>query len=104
MKPARSFASDNNASVHPQVLKAIAAANHGHAVGYGGDPYTQSVLRKIEKHFGAGSEAFIVFNGTAANVLSFAALTSPYHAVICGEAAHVYVDECGAPEKFAGCN
>jgi threonine aldolase len=103
MKPARSFASDNNASVHPQVLKAIAAANHGHAVGYGGDPYTQSVLRKIEKHFGAGSEAFIVFNGTAANVLSFAALTSPYHAVICGEAAHVYVDECGAPEKFTGC-
>jgi threonine aldolase len=103
MKPARSFASDNNASVHPQVLKAIAAANHGHAVGYGGDPYTQSVLRKIEKHFGAGSEAFILFNGTAANVLSFAALTSPYHAVICGEAAHVYVDECGAPEKFTGC-
>src|SRR5262249_7737888 len=26
-----------------------------------------------------------------------------YHAVICAEAAHVYVDECGAPEKFTGC-
>jgi len=23
--------------------------------------------------------------------------------VICAEAAHVYVDECGAPEKFTGC-
>jgi threonine aldolase len=23
--------------------------------------------------------------------------------VICGDAAHIYVDECGAPEKFTGC-
>jgi threonine aldolase len=103
IKPTRSFASDNNASVHPEVLQAITAVNHGHAVGYGGDPYTQSVLRRMEKAFGTGTEAFIVFNGTAANVLSFAALTSPYHAVICAEAAHVYVDECGAPEKHTGC-
>src|SRR5207249_1781519 len=37
MKPARSFASDNNAGIHPEGLKAISAANHGHAVGYGDD-------------------------------------------------------------------
>ncbi|HEY1265241.1 MAG TPA: low specificity L-threonine aldolase [Terriglobales bacterium] len=103
MKPARSFASDNNAGVHPRVLQAIAAVNHGHAVGYGDDPYTQSVQRKFRQVFGKSAEAFIVFNGTAANVLSLAALTRPYHAVICGENAHVYVDECGAPEKFTGC-
>jgi len=103
MKPARSFASDNNAGVHPEILKAMAAANRGHTVGYGDDPYTQSTLRKFRQHFGAGAEAFIVFNGTAANVLSMAALTRPYEAVICAEAAHAYVDECGAPEKFTGC-
>jgi threonine aldolase len=103
MKPVRSFASDNNAGVHPEIIKAISAVNQGHTVGYGDDPCTRSVLRKFREHFGRGVEAFIVFNGTAANVLSFAALTNPYHAVICAEAAHVYVDECGAPEKFTGC-
>ena len=103
MKPARSFASDNNAGVHPRIIKAISEVNRGHAVGYGDDPYTESAMRKFREHFGRGTEVFIVFNGTAANVLSFAALTSPYHAVICAEAAHVYVDECGAPEKFTGC-
>ena len=103
MKPSRSFASDNNAGVHPEILEAIAAANHGHAVGYGDDPWTQAALRQFRRHFGAGVEVFPVFNGTAANVLSLAALTHPYHAVICAEGAHLYVDECGAPEKFTGC-
>jgi threonine aldolase len=103
MKPARSFASDNNAGVHPTILKAISAVNHGHAVGYGDDPYTQSVVRKFKQHFGRDTEVWLVFNGTAANVLSAAALTRSYHAVICAESAHLYVDECGAPEKFTGC-
>jgi len=103
MKPARSFASDNNAGVHPEVLKAIAEANRGHAVGYGDDPYTQSVVQKFKQHFGSDTEVFFVFNGTAANCLGLKALTNTYHAVICGEAAHIYTDECGAPEKFTGC-
>ena len=103
MKPTRSFASDNNAGVHPAIFKAIAAVNEGHAVGYGDDPYTRSALRRFQEQFGRGTESFVVFNGTAANVLSFAALTSPYHAVICAEGAHINVDECGAPEKFTGC-
>jgi threonine aldolase len=103
MKPARSFASDNNASVHPEIIKAISAANQGHTVGYGDDAYTKSMLRRFREHFGRRAEVFVVFNGTAANVLSFAVLTNPYHAVICAEAAHVNVDECGAPEKFTGC-
>jgi threonine aldolase len=103
MKPARSFASDNNAGIHPEVVDAIAAASQGHTVGYGDDRYTESALRKFQQHFGAGIEVFFVFNGTAANCLSLKALTESYNAVICGEAAHIYVDECGAPEKFTGC-
>jgi threonine aldolase len=103
MKPARSFASDNNAGVHPEVLHAIAAANQGHVVGYGDDPYTESAVRKFKQHFGSDIEVFIVFNGTAANCLSLKALTNSYNAVICAEAAHIYTDECGAPEKFTGC-
>src|SRR5438094_570628 len=83
MKPARSFASDNNAGIHPEVLKAISAANHGHAVGYGDDPYTSSAVQKFKQHFGDNAEVFIVFNGTAANCLSLKALTDSFHAVIC---------------------
>jgi threonine aldolase len=103
MKPTRSFASDNNAGTHPKVLEAIAAANQGHVVGYGDDPYTAAMVEKFKQHFGDDTEIFIAFNGTAANCLGLKALTESYHAVICAEAAHIYTDECGAPEKFTGC-
>jgi len=103
MKPVRSFASDNNAGVHPEVLDAIASVNEGHTVVYGDDAYTNSAVRKFKKHFGQDIEVFIVFNGTAANCLSLKALTNSYHAVICADFAHIYTDECGAPEKFTGC-
>jgi threonine aldolase len=103
MKPTRSFASDNNAGVHPEVLKAITRANQGHVVGYGDDPYTESAVNGFKQVFGKDIEVFFVFNGTAANCLSLKALTNSFHAVICAEAAHIYVDECGAPEKFTGC-
>ena len=102
-KPNRSFASDNNAGIHPKVLQAIAAANQGHTVGYGDDPHTKEAVRKFKEHFGPEIEVFFVFNGTAANCLGLKALTESFHAVICAEGAHIYVDECGAPEKFTGC-
>ena len=103
MNLARSFASDNSAGMHPEILKALVDANHGHVVGYGDDSYTRSAVAKFEEHFGPEIKVFFVFNGTAANVLSLTALTRSYHAVICTEPAHIYTDECGAPEKFTGC-
>src|SRR5271156_5159024 len=103
MKPSRSFASDNNAGIHPEVLEAIRHANQGHAVGYGDDQYTESAVGKFREQFGADVAVFFVFNGTAANVLSLQALTRPFHAVLCPELSHIYTDECGAPEKFTGC-
>jgi threonine aldolase len=103
MKPLRSFASDNNAGVHPEVLKAIATVNQGHVVGYGDDPYTASAVRVFKRIFGDAIEVFFVFNGTAANCLGLKALTKSYEAISCSEAAHINNDECGAPEKFTGC-
>ncbi len=103
MKAARSFASDNNASIHPAVLKAIAAANQGHTVGYGDDRWTESAIRRFRQIFGTDCEPFIVFNGTAANCLALKWLTQSYEAVICSEGAHIQTDECGAPERFTGC-
>jgi threonine aldolase len=102
MKPSRSFASDNNAVVHPEVLEAIRRANEGHVVGYGDDPYTESAVAKFRQHFGHEVAVFFVFNGTAANVLSLQALARSHHAVLCPQLSHIYTDECGAPEKFTG--
>ena len=102
-QPTRNFASDNNAGVHPEVLEAIARANQGHVVAYGDDPYTRSAVAKFEEHFGAGIDVFFTFNGTGANVLGLQALNRPYHAVLCSDYAHIYTDECGAPEKHTGC-
>ncbi len=101
--PTRNFASDNNAGVHPEVLEAIARANQGHVVAYGDDRYTRSAVAKFEEHFGSGIDVFFTFNGTGANVLSLQALNRPYHAVLCSDYAHIYTDECGAPEKHTGC-
>jgi threonine aldolase len=103
MKPSRSFASDNNASVHPEVLEAMRRANDGPAAAYGDDPLTGLAVDKFREQFGDDVAVFFVFNGTAANVLSLQALTRPFHAVLCPESSHIYTDECGAPERFTGC-
>lgn len=102
IKPSRSFASDNNAGVHPEVMAAIAAANDGHVIAYGNDPYTASAVAKFRKLLGADVEVFFVFGGTGANVLGLEAGTKSHHAIICAETAHINVDECAAPEKFTG--
>jgi len=103
MRPSRSFASDNNASVHPEVMEAIRRVNDGPAAAYGDDPHTEAAVGKVREQFGDDVAVFFVFNGTAANVLSLQALTRPFHAVLCPESSHIYTDECGAPEKFTGC-
>jgi len=102
-KPLRSFASDNNAGVHPEILDAIARANRGHVIAYGDDDYTRSAVAKFEEHFGPDIDVFFTFNGTGANVLGLQSLVRPYHAVLCSDYAHIYTDECGAPEKHLGC-
>jgi len=99
----RSFASDNNSGVHPEVMDAIAAVNTGHAIAYGDDPYTQAATQKIKACFGDDADPFFVFAGTAANVLSLKQVTDSYHSIICAESAHIHNDECGAPEHFTGC-
>lgn len=101
--PKRSFASDNNAGIHPKVLQAIAAANEGHVVAYGDDPYTARAVKLFRDHFGKSIEVFFVFGGTGANVLGLKAMTQPPHAIVCAQTAHINVDECGAPEKSTGC-
>ena len=99
----RGFASDNNAGIHPEVLKEIQSANMGHCIAYGDDIYTQSAIAKIKEHFGEEIDVYFMFNGTGSNVLGLKMLTESYNSIVCAETAHINVDECGAPEKFTGC-
>lgn len=99
----KSFASDNNSGVHPAILRAIGDANTGHEIAYGGDPYTEGAAEAIRDCLGREASVFFVFGGTGANVLGLAQIARPHHSVICAETSHIHRDECGAPERFAGC-
>lgn len=99
----RSFASDNNSSVHPRVMEALAKANAGHALGYGDDPWTEEATKKVKEQFARPCEAYFVFNGTGSNTMALQMMTRPYHIIFCAETAHITVDECGAPGKATGC-
>lgn len=98
----RDFASDNHAGVHPEVLEALAAVNADHLHSYGADPHTERAAGMVRDLLG-DVEVYFVFNGTAANALSAAAVCRPHQAVICADTAHFHHDECGATERFAGC-
>ena len=98
----RSFGSDNQAGVHPEILAAIAAVNAGDAAAYGNDQLTRSVQDRLCAEFGA-DQAYLVFNGTAANIFGLSLMLRPYEAVICAESSHLNVDECGATERILGC-
>jgi threonine aldolase len=99
----RGFASDNNAGVHPEILKEINSINSGHVIGYGSDVYTEEAIKLFKEHFGSSAEIFFVFTGTAANVLGLSGITRSWNSVITTSTAHLEGDECGAPEKFIGC-
>ncbi len=98
----KSFGSDNHAGVHPAVLAAITEANSGDAIAYGGDPRTEQALARLCAATGA-RHAYLVFTGTAANILGLSLMLRPFEAVICADTSHVNVDECGAAERLLGC-
>jgi threonine aldolase len=99
----RGFGSDNHSGIHPKILTAIQEANHGHAPSYGTDIWSEKAIALFKKEFGPQAEVFFVFNGTAANVLSLRGMLASYQSVLCSDVSHLQMDECGAPEFFAGC-
>ncbi|HEU5159551.1 MAG TPA: beta-eliminating lyase-related protein [Streptosporangiaceae bacterium] len=99
---ARSFASDNQAGVHPEALAAIAAAGGGHQVAYGDDAYTARLQQVFQATFGERTRVYPVCTGSGANVVGLQAMCHRWSAVICAETAHINCDEAGAPEKVAG--
>jgi len=90
------FLSDNAAAVHPQVWRAMQAADTADT------PYdTDALSRQLDEAFSAlfGREvaALWVATGTAANCLALATMVQPHGAVLCHREAHIEMDECGAP-------
>jgi threonine aldolase len=94
------FNSDNYAPVLPEVMAAIAAANDGHAPAYGADAVTARFESLLREELGDQARAFLVLNGTGANVIALRAMLQPWQGVVCAESAHLNVDEGGAPEAI----
>jgi threonine aldolase len=99
--PQRSFASDNAAGAHPDVIAAIVAANQGHALAYGDDEWTRECQARFAELFGQ-AETLLTFTGTGGNVLGLSTLLRPVDAVVCATGSHVNVDEAGAMERISG--
>ena len=96
------FLSDNPAPAAPEVMTALADANHGYARAYGDDDWSRRLDAAFSRYFEAPVRVFPVSTGTAANALALATLTPPYGAILATEVAHVVHDECGACELQSG--
>jgi threonine aldolase len=95
--------SDNAAGVAPEILAAIAAANSGSALAYGGDDVTahlHDVVRSVFEH--PTARVFPVTSGTAANALALSASVPPWGAVLCHRTAHIITAEGGATSLLGG--
>ncbi|MDA0703383.1 MAG: low specificity L-threonine aldolase [Proteobacteria bacterium] len=96
------FASDNVTGAAPEVMEALVQANAGTQSSYGKDDYTARLDGAFSELFEREVAVCPVATGTAANALAISMLVPPYGAGYCHEEAHVYLEECGAPELFAG--
>jgi threonine aldolase len=83
-------------------MQAILDSNHGHAMAYGGDSYSERAQQAFRQLFGPDIACHFVFNGTAANVLSLMAFQKSYGAVLCADVSHIANDESTAPERLLG--
>ncbi|MFI0420435.1 threonine aldolase family protein [Spongiactinospora sp. 9N601] len=98
----KSFASDNHAGVHPDVLAAISEANVGDAPAYGDDRWTHDFEERVKDAFGGDAVGFPVLNGAGANMVGLAEMVGRYDAIICPDTAHIVTHETGASERLLG--
>ncbi|WP_238363962.1 threonine aldolase family protein [Mesobacterium pallidum] len=95
------FASDNSGPVPSQIMEALAEANTGHAMAYGNDGWMSDLRTRLREVFEAPeADVQLVATGTAANSLALATLSEPWQGIYCSPVAHIFEDECNAPEFF----
>lgn len=98
----QNFLSDNASPAHPEVVDAMVRANSGYEIAYGKDAVTLKAEQRFKEQFGETSTVFFTSTGTASNVIALKSVLMPCEAVLCAESAHLYRDECGAPEALLG--
>jgi len=96
------FRSDNEGPVVEPIMQALIEANDGMAYAYGEDPWTQQLKPAFSELFECEVEVLPLATGTAGNSAALAQMTPPWGSIVCHELAHIYQDECGAPELFSG--
>ena len=94
------FRSDNESPAAPQIMDALARANEGAAWAYGTDDWSLRLDDAFSDLFGTPTRVLPLSTGTAANSIALASVTPPWGAVFAHRAAHIYNDECGAPEFY----
>ncbi len=100
--PSMNFGSDNVTGTAPEILEAIVAANRGRVASYGEDEISHRLDGLFSQVFEREVAVVPVATGTAANALALSVMTPVYGAIYCHEEAHIYLEECGAPELFSG--
>jgi threonine aldolase len=96
------FASDNWAGAHPAVAQALAGAAAGYDPAYGNGVFDKRVAERFNAIFEREVAVFFVATGTAANSLALASVAKPGGVTFCHREAHIFEDECGAPEYLSG--
>lgn len=86
----------------PSILTAIGEANRGFQSSYGSDDYSSQLQEAFSILFEREVHVFLTNTGTAANSLALSALVRPYKSILCSQEAHIFTDECGAPELYTG--
>lgn len=94
------FRSDNETPVADAIMEAILEANHGTAWAYADDDWSNKLDRAFSELFRTEATVLPVSTGTVANSIALATVTPPWGSVFCHSGAHIYGDECGAPEFF----
>ena len=87
--PNTTFASDNSAGAHPDVMAALLQANTHHALAYGSDDLTALAQENFKRLFGDQAEAYLVFGGSGANVMALATLLQAGECVVCSDKSHI---------------
>ena len=98
----KGFGSDNHAGIHPTILQQMLLSNEGHQPSYGTDDYSFEAINLFKNHFGQSAEIHFVYNGTAANILALRVGLQRHESCLVSDVSHLNIDECGAPEFFAG--
>jgi threonine aldolase len=93
------FRSDYSSGAHPEILKAIVAANEEQWDGYGADDHSDNAKRIIRERIGrSDNDVYLMVGGTSTNLTAMASFLRPHESVVAPRTAHIYVHEAGAVE------